>query len=118
MFRRSSFPLFAEPVGRMVPSGLRYRRAGFGTIIPKYVHVSSDDEVRGTIADIEQFLKQYGHDDASLSEAVERVFHPAIIMEGWEEMTTREWLLRVAELLQVVPRSGLVREERACDKDA
>ena len=58
--------------------------------------------------DIQRFMNFYGKDDVTLRDTMERVFNPDIIVEGWEGMTTREWLLRVVELLEEGLRSKRV----------
>ncbi len=52
-----------------------------------------------TKSDIERFLAE-GPNDKLLVEDFERMFAPQVITEGWDGMTTRQWLTRVAELLQ------------------
>lgn len=57
------------------------------------------EDIEGTIADIHRFIATYGDSDSHLAEEFVKIFRPDIIAEGWEGLTTREWLLRIAELL-------------------
>jgi len=52
-----------------------------------------------TRRDIERFLSERPG-DKNLAEDFERMFAPQVITEGWDGMTTRQWLIRVSELLQ------------------
>ncbi|HEX3435661.1 MAG TPA: contact-dependent growth inhibition system immunity protein [Pseudacidobacterium sp.] len=52
----------------------------------------------GVRADIHRLLRRY--DDSELAQEFVRIFQPDIIAEGWEGMTTRQFLLRMDALLQ------------------
>ncbi len=69
-------------------------------IIATYVEDCSEDVVGHTASDIHRFLADYGESDASLVEATERIFKPQVIIEGWEGLTTRQWFLEIARLLE------------------
>ena len=59
----------------------------------------TESERLQTVADVERFLQDYGQSDNGLSEALERIFRPEVIVEGWEGLTTRGWLEEVLRLL-------------------
>jgi len=52
-----------------------------------------------TRRDIERFLAERPN-DKQMIEDFEQMFVPQVITEGWGGMTTRQWLIRVSELLQ------------------
>ncbi|MGI4831120.1 MAG: contact-dependent growth inhibition system immunity protein [Janthinobacterium lividum] len=68
-------------------------------VIAKYTEDESESERRGTISDIHRFLEQYGQTNDSLAGALERVFKPGVIIEGWEGLTSSQWLGKIARLL-------------------
>jgi hypothetical protein len=67
-------------------------------IIDKSRADSSPAEIDGTIQDIHRFIQAFGDTDAHLAAAFERIFQPGVIVEGWEGMSTRQWLQRIANL--------------------
>ena|ERR1700743_918010 len=69
-------------------------------IIPVSKAGFTEQETQSTIADIQRFLADYGNSDADVAREFKRIFRPEITVEGWEGLTTRQWLLRIAELLQ------------------
>jgi hypothetical protein len=66
-------------------------------IIASYKKVYSVEEWRNARADIERFLQ--GRDDNQLKEDFDRLFQPGVDPEAWD-ISTRQWLLRIAELLE------------------
>jgi hypothetical protein len=58
------------------------------------------EDRKETAAEIHRFIAAYGDSDSRLAEEFVQIFHPDIIAEGWEGLTTREWLLRISELLE------------------
>ena len=69
-------------------------------IIPDYVQAKTPEHLKTTRDEIDQFISDYGQTDDSLADAMEMVFRPDVIIEGWDGMTTRQWLERVKELIQ------------------
>ena len=72
----------------------------FKVIVSNFKNEVAEFERRRTIEDIDRFIRRYGMDSAVLKKAMDRVFFPCIIVEGWDGLTTYEWLLKVKELLQ------------------
>ncbi len=68
-------------------------------ILATYRQDASESERQGTVSDIHRFLAEFGQSDASLADALQRVFKPDVIVEGWEGLTTRQWLEELARLL-------------------
>jgi hypothetical protein len=68
-------------------------------IIATYRTDVSDEVRKSTRADIERFLHTYGPEERSVSEALERVFKPGVIVEGWEGLNAKQWLEEIARLL-------------------
>ena len=66
-------------------------------IIAAYKQACSPEECHNTRADILRFLQE--RNDAQVKEDFVRLFYPGVDPEAWG-MSTREWLLRIAELLQ------------------
>ena len=64
-------------------------------ILAKFKSVTPGAEVLGVKSDIETFLKNSGND---LDNEFVRLFQPDIDPAGWD-MTTREWLMRIDEIL-------------------
>lgn len=75
-----------------------------GSTLEEIIAASKKDFVAedraGTVADIHRFLATYGDTDTHLAEEFVEIFRPDIIAEGWEGLTTRQWLLRISELLE------------------
>ncbi len=72
---------------------------GFQDVVRAYYRQTSPEERRGTIDDIHRFIADHRQDDSALSAAFLDVFNPQVIVEGWDGLTTRQWLLEVARLL-------------------
>lgn len=66
-------------------------------IVAAYKTVHSREDWEGTRAEILRFLE--GRDDTQVKEDFVRLFQPGVDAEAWG-MSTRQWLLRIAELLQ------------------
>jgi hypothetical protein len=75
-----------------------------GNTLEEIIATSKKDFVAedraGTVADIRRFIATYGDTDSHLAEEFVKIFHPDIIAEGWDGLTTRQWLLRISELLE------------------
>jgi len=65
-------------------------------IIPKYKNAHRAEYWKSTRADILRFLES--RDDIQVKEDFVRLFRPGLDPETWG-MSTRQWLLRIAELL-------------------
>jgi hypothetical protein len=72
----------------------------FKVIVLRYKEVSPEGESQRTAGDIDRFIERYGENNDALQAAMERVFAPCIIVEGWDGLNTQGWLLKVAELLR------------------
>jgi hypothetical protein len=68
-------------------------------IIATYCAEELDEVRKSTRADIERFLHAYGPEESSVSEALERVFKPGVIVEDWEGLNAKQWLQEIARLL-------------------
>lgn len=68
-------------------------------VIAAFVGDVGAAEREKTVADIRRFLLDFGATDAGLAEAMDRVFSPDVLVEGWDGLTTREWLMDVARLI-------------------
>ena len=68
-------------------------------ILATYAKDTSTSERQGTVSDIHRFLAEFDQFDDSLAVALQRIFEPGVIVEGWEGLTTRAWLLEIGRLL-------------------
>ena len=68
-------------------------------IISSFREDTSPDIWRQTKSDIERFLAERPN-DRQMVEDFERMFVPQVITEGWEGLTTRQFLLKIADLLK------------------
>lgn len=68
-------------------------------IIADFRESSFATDIAATRNDIVRFVEEFGQTDELLARAFERVFSPDVIAEGFDGMTTRQWLLRIADLL-------------------
>jgi len=64
-------------------------------VIEDYKQGTPEDEWGGLRADIKRFIRYSGE---ALDREFEKVFNPCIDPKGWN-MTTKEWLLKVHELM-------------------
>ncbi len=69
-------------------------------ILPHFIRAQHTEDLRRTLRDIDRFLEKHGDSDRTLSDAVEAVFDPEVVIEGWDGMTTRQWLERVKDLIR------------------
>ena len=68
-------------------------------VLAAYKRVHSLEDLRRTRADIQKFLEK--RHDRQVKDDFVRLFRPDVEPEAWDGgMTTRQWLLRIAELLQ------------------
>jgi hypothetical protein len=65
-------------------------------IVSAFNAASSPSEAQHVRSDIDAFVQDARHD---LDEAFVRVFNPEVDPHGWG-MTTREWLMRIRDLLK------------------
>ena len=75
----------------------------FKGIMDSYQKSTSETWQKRTAADAHRFLARFGESNTALVEAMDRVFYPCFIVEGWEGLTTRAWLLEVARILSGQP---------------
>ncbi|GGH07014.1 contact-dependent growth inhibition system immunity protein [Silvibacterium dinghuense] len=68
-------------------------------ILATYREDTSAEERAATRADIERFLGTYGPEAQAVNEALERIFKPGVIIEGWDGLNATQWLEEVARLL-------------------
>jgi len=61
--------------------------------------------IQNLIRDIERFVATYGHSDAELTSAFERVFTPEVDFYNMKGRTTREGLEKVIEVLSNPPKT-------------
>ena len=66
-------------------------------IVTAYKSAHSPEDWRNTKADIQRFLQE--RDERQVKEDFVRLFQPDVDPEAWN-MSTRQWLLRIADLLQ------------------
>ena len=97
---KQRFPYLASLIGGYFHQDFDVNGSTLEEIIGKSKADSSTEETAGTIADIERFVAEYGETGTGLAEAFARIFEPGVIAEGWDGMTTRQWLLRIAQLLR------------------
>ncbi len=48
--------------------------------------------------EITGLLQKYGSSVEDVRSAIERIFEPGVLIEGWEGMNARQWLETIAEL--------------------
>lgn len=68
-------------------------------VIAAFLDGASAAEREQTVEDIRRFMMAFGGTDAGLAEAMDRVFYPRFLVEGWGRLTTQEWLMDVARLI-------------------
>ena len=75
-------------------------------VVAAYTEATTPERRERAIKDIARFLTE--NPEPFLQEKFEHILHPDIIVEGWDGMTTREWLAYVAQLLSdSLPKSEL-----------
>lgn len=82
----------------------------FKGIMESYQESTSATWQERTVTDVHTFLARFGATNTTLIEAMDKIFFPCFIVEGWEGFTTREWLLEVARILSEKP--GIEGSER------
>ena len=68
-------------------------------ILPHYIRVTAQEKRWRVVADIDRLMQHYSESDESLLAAVNSIFDPEVAIDGWEGLTSREWLLRVKALI-------------------
>jgi hypothetical protein len=96
---RRGFPHLAYLLAGWFHQDFELEGDGLEAIVRRYAADVSEEERRGTVEDIGRFVARFGASEKMLNEAVERVFHPEVLIDGWDGLTTRQWLERVAKLL-------------------
>jgi hypothetical protein len=95
----ANFPYLASLIGGYFHQDFDLNGNTLEEIIETSKKTSSAEETAGTIADIQRFLATYGDSDARIATEFVRLFDPGIIAEGWEGLTTRQFLLKIETLL-------------------
>ena len=67
---------------------------------------NSSETIQSLIRNIERFLAKYGHSDAELNDALERVFQPDDRFYNSKGRATREGLEKVIEILTNPPKTS------------
>jgi hypothetical protein len=67
-------------------------------VIASFKKATNSSDWDETRADIARLLSRY--DDKALPEEFVRLFRPNVTVEGWDGMSTRQWLTRIGELLR------------------
>ena len=95
-----SYPALSDLLGGWFDQDYDLTGETLEEILSDYVSVKAPQQRAVTRAEIDQFIRTFGETNASLKEAVERVFVPDVMIEGWEGLTTRQWLERVREMIR------------------
>ncbi len=75
-------------------------------ILPHFLRAKRAALLQETVSDIDRFLADHSEDKEGLEAAVESVFDPGVIIEGWDGLTTKQWLERAKQLiLDALPQS-------------
>ena len=93
------YPEFSQLLGGYFHQDFDLVADNLSGLVANYKSVTDEADVRGCVRDIHRFLERHGSNDETLRDELARVFNPGVIVEGWDGMTTREWLFKVAELL-------------------
>jgi hypothetical protein len=72
-------------------------------VIAAYKSDSPSDIPAAMIEEIHRFLEHYGGDEAQLTQAFERIFSPETSFHRFWGRTTRESLLRIADIMAGKP---------------
>ena len=67
-------------------------------MIAAFKKVRTPTDCAQTRADIARLLSRY--DDKALPQEFVRLFQPDVTVEGWDGMSTRQWLTRIDALLR------------------
>lgn len=68
-------------------------------IVFNYKKSVYDDELQATRNEIAAFLNRFGGDQANFAKTFEAIFSPGVIVEGWDGMTSQEWLEAIGKWL-------------------
>jgi hypothetical protein len=91
-----SYPYLDNLVGGWFHQDFDIEGGTLEEIIQSYKKSSPADDVLGTKADIQRFIRQAGADH--LTEKFVEIFQPDVDPTAWG-MSTRDWLLRIYDLL-------------------
>ncbi len=58
----------------------------------------SPKELKAVATEIHRFIATYGVTLEKLNAALQTLFKPQVIIDGWDGMNSKQWLQRVAEL--------------------
>ena len=90
-----SYPYLSQLLGSWFHQDFDIDGETLEEILARYKAVSSVAETRATKADIKKFIEQSGN---HLDTDFIKIFHPDVDPKGWG-MTTKEWLMRIHDLL-------------------
>ncbi len=92
------YPYLANLIGSWFHQDYDIAGSTLEAVIASFRKDTNSDDWAETRADIERLLNRY--DDQALPEEFVRLFEPGIIAEGWDGMSTRQWLTRIDALLR------------------
>ena len=92
------YPHLAQLIGSWFHQDFDIAGNTLEAVIATFKRVSTPADWAETRADIERLLSRY--DDQTLPQEFVRLFQPDVTAEGWDGMTTRQWLTRIEELLR------------------
>jgi hypothetical protein len=76
----------------------------YGNTLAEIMGVYREDfapEDRAALAqEIRRFIEIHGPSETSILQALDRIFKPEVIIEGWEGLNAKEWLERIAQLAE------------------
>lgn len=92
------YPHLAQLIGGWFHQDFDIEGGTLEAMIAAFKKVTTPADCAETRADIGRLLSRY--DDQALSQEFVRLFRPDVIVEGWDGMSTRQWLTRIDELLR------------------
>jgi len=102
---RSRYAALDRLLGHWFDPDYMYEGGTLEEIIAEYRRASYDHEIRAARSDILRFITEFGSSDVALAEAFVAVFSLGVRVEGWDGMSTRQWLEQIAALLALTRRS-------------
>ena len=92
------YPYLANLIGCWFHQDYDIAGSTLEAVIASFKKESNPDTWAETQADIARLLSRL--DDQALPQEFVRLFQPDVTVEGWDGMSTRQWLTRVAALLR------------------
>ena len=96
----TSYPALANMLDGWFHQDYDINGTSLEEILPHFIRAKGMIELENTVSDIERFLADYDDNSDNLEFVVEEVFDPGVIIEGWNGLTTKEWLERAKQLIQ------------------